>query len=335
MGYKRFRHLYLILLLFSVPVFAQAPLPAETLKVEVKTYDELLRAILEVRVETRHSIEETIQRAKVLEAWKTGNLIETHLRENHYTPVYGDHVTARLAAELGMSRSLLNRMRAFARAYPEAAPDLPLSWNDYILLVRVSDSQKRDELAAAAAKENWTYAHLFQEIREWRARNGGADDFDKLPEIPLPKTGVYPWGTIDGKKYYGLGFSAYLEKSRVSEAEIPPGKGAGEENFHTYEARVTRVVDGDTFRARITVGFGIVIDQRVRLKRIDAPEIQTEEGGEARALLEKILARDQGRVILQTFGFDQHGRTLANVWVNDKPVDQELVDAGLAVAGLD
>ena len=123
----------------------------------------------------------------------------------------------------------------------------------------------------------------------------------------------------------------YLEKARVPEAEIPPGFGAGEENFHTYEALVTRVVDGDTFHARITAGFGIVVDQRVRLKRIDAPEINTEEGAEAKALLEKILARDGGRVLLQTFGVDQHGRSLANVWVQGKSVDQEILDADLAI----
>lgn len=315
---------FLLLLTFSRLAFSQT-LP------EVKTYEQLLRALIEVRVEARFAVEQAIRQAKVREAWKTGTLIEEHISENHATVIDGEHVTRRLAKQLGMSYSLLNRMRNFARAYPGAAPETSLSWNDYILLSRVLDIQKREEMAAAAEKENWSYAHLAREVRAWRSQNGAADDSGKLPEIPLPKTGIYPWVMIDGKKYYGLGFSAYLEKSRVPEAEIPPGKGAGEENFHTYDAVVTRVVDGDTFRARITVGFGIVVNQRVRLRRVDAPEIQTEEGLDAKALLEKILARDQGRILLQTHGVDQHGRTLADVWVSGRPVDQELLDADLAL----
>ncbi|MBI3317094.1 MAG: thermonuclease family protein [Candidatus Omnitrophica bacterium] len=316
----------LILLIASHLVFAETSLP------EVKTYGQLVGALIRVREQTRAEIAQAIRQAKVREAWETGTLIEKHLAENGYVPSYGDKVTARLAAQLGISRSLLNRMRSFARAYPSGVPVSSLSWNDYILLMRVSYLKKREELAAAAEKENWTYDHLALEVRQWRARNAGvAGDWDKLPETPLPKVGIYPWVMIDGKKHYSLGFSAYLEKGRVPDAEIPPGKGAGEENFHTYEAMVTRVVDGDTFRARIKVGFGIVVDQRVRLKRIDAPEIQTEEGTEAKALLEKILARDDGRVVLQTFGMDQRGRSLANVWVQGKPVDQEILDADLAL----
>ncbi len=299
---------------------------------DVKTYSQLLGELVKVRMETRDQIAQSIQRAKVREAWETGTLIEKHLAENHYDPNAGDKVVTRLAKQLGMSQSLLNRMRKFARAYPSGAPESALSWQDYILLMRVADLKQRAEFEEKAEKENWTYSHLAFEIQQWKREHAGAgDDSDQLPEIHPPPVGIYPWVMIDGKKYYNLGFSAFLEKERVPEAEIPPGKGAGEENFHTYEAVVTRVVDGDTFRARINAGFGIIVEQRVRLKRIDASEIQTAEGTAAKALLEKILARDNGRIILQTFGADQHGRSLANVFVQGKTVDQEILDAGLAI----
>ena len=71
--------------------------------------------------------------------------------------------------------------------------------------------------------------------------------------------------------------------------------------------------------------------QRVRLRRIDAPEIQSAEGKEAKALIEEILFRDLGQIVLRSHEPDQHGRPIADVWVGGKPVDQELFDQGLAV----
>lgn len=335
---------------FLLPIspftYAQKILP------DVKTYSQLLGELVKIREETKAEIAQAVNQAKVNEAWKMGTVIEKHLMENHYDRYAGEKITTKLAKRLVISHSQLNRMRKFSQLYPAGPPVSSLSWHDYILLLGISDPKQRNALAAAAEKENWTHDHLMREIRQWRSAHSGAvDDSGKLPEIQMPKVGIYPWVMIGDKKYYNLGFNAFLEKARIPENEIPPGKGAGEENFHTYEAQVTRVVDGDTFRARIQVGFGIVVEQRVRLKRIDAPEIQTEEGRAAKALLEKILARDHGKIILQTFGMDQHGRSLANVFVcsarsdkasadgtrttgdecQGKSVDQEILDADLAL----
>ena len=52
----------------------------------------------------------------------------------------------------------------------------------------------------------------------------------------------------------------------------------------------------------------------------------------SKALLEKNLKRGDGRIILQSRDLDQHGRPIADVWVKNKPIDQELLDQGLAVA---
>ena len=88
---------------------------------------------------------------------------------------------------------------------------------------------------------------------------------------------------------------------------------------------------GDTFHALIDLGFETTLAQRVRLRRIDAPEILTADGKEAKAYLEKILSRDHGRILLQSHDLDQHGRPIADVWVKGKSIDQELLDKGLAV----
>lgn len=42
--------------------------------------------------------------------------------------------------------------------------------------------------------------------------------------------------------------------------------------FPTYRATVTRIVDGDTFDARVSLGLGVYKDERIRILGINTPE---------------------------------------------------------------
>lgn len=42
--------------------------------------------------------------------------------------------------------------------------------------------------------------------------------------------------------------------------------------MYEYQAKITRVVDGDTFDAEVDLGFGIKFKERFRLARVDTPE---------------------------------------------------------------
>ncbi len=78
-----------------------------------------------------------------------------------------------------------------------------------------------------------------------------------------------------------------------------------------YPAEVVRVVDGDTFQARVQVWPGLSVDTKVRLRGIDAPELHARCGDEyakaqaARAALETILAA--GGVTISRVGIDKYG----------------------------
>ncbi len=52
--------------------------------------------------------------------------------------------------------------------------------------------------------------------------------------------------------------------------------------MYTYNAKLVRVVDGDTVDLKIDLGFDIWINERVRLKDIDAPEVRTRDLQEKR-----------------------------------------------------
>ena len=80
----------------------------------------------------------------------------------------------------------------------------------------------------------------------------------------------------------------------------------------------------------INLGFGVLLEQRLRLRQLDAPEIISSEGKEAKAVLEKILQRSRGPMVIKVSkGDDQYGRYLVDVWINGKNIAQELLDSGL------
>jgi micrococcal nuclease len=89
-------------------------------------------------------------------------------------------------------------------------------------------------------------------------------------------------------------------------------------------AVVVRVVDGDTFRARITCVSGAFINRvnigteyRVRLADINAPELGTVEGERARSALESLI---QGRTVMLDVDdadvFDKYGRIIAVAYID-------------------
>lgn len=105
-------------------------------------------------------------------------------------------------------------------------------------------------------------------------------------------------------------------------------------NLYTYRAKVTSVYDGDTLTADIDLGFSVVLrDQRVRLARINAPETRgagAEMGVKSRdALRAQVLGKT---VVLRTTkdSREKYGRWLAEVWVDDKCVNDWLLSEGLA-----
>jgi endonuclease YncB( thermonuclease family) len=80
---------------------------------------------------------------------------------------------------------------------------------------------------------------------------------------------------------------------------------------HSYPAEVLRVIDGDTFQARVRVWPGLDVDTKVRLRGIDAAELHARCDDErikaeaARAALQTILA--EGGVAISQVGIDKYG----------------------------
>ncbi|KUP24237.1 thermonuclease family protein [Paenibacillus sp. DMB5] len=97
----------------------------------------------------------------------------------------------------------------------------------------------------------------------------------------------------------------------------------------TMEAEVTSVIDGDTFRIRTNEGN----TEKVRMLLIDTPEIgeQPEPYAlEARDYTKELLGGQTVHLEFDESERDQYGRLLAYVYVDDRMVNELLLEKGLA-----
>lgn len=99
--------------------------------------------------------------------------------------------------------------------------------------------------------------------------------------------------------------------------------------MYEYRAEVIDVIDGDTIRVRVDLGFSTFLVATLRLVGIDTPERHTNEGQRAWEYLKDLLAA--GRVTVQTMRTEKYGRYLANVRdPAGRSVNELLVEAGHA-----
>jgi endonuclease YncB( thermonuclease family) len=107
-------------------------------------------------------------------------------------------------------------------------------------------------------------------------------------------------------------------------------------------SEIVRIVDGDTFKARVQVWFGQEITTSVRVRGFDAPELkgkcaeEIKAAQEAADMLREILS--SGPVTLRNIGPDKYfGRVVASVHVTLKDgietdVAQMMIAAGMGRA---
>lgn len=100
--------------------------------------------------------------------------------------------------------------------------------------------------------------------------------------------------------------------------------------MYDYNAALVRVVDGDTVRLDIDLGFWEWRhSQSYRFLRVDAPEMSTPEGIAAKSWLETYLAGK--KLVAHTEKSDHFARYLVELLADGQNVSDALVAAGHAV----
>ena len=110
--------------------------------------------------------------------------------------------------------------------------------------------------------------------------------------------------------------------------------------MYTYNAKVDRVIDGDTVDALVDLGFDTWKKVRIRFQGIDAPESRTRDleekkrGLAAKDRVIEILNENNNVFILKSHGVGKYGRCLGELFVEtlgDISLQKTLINEGHAI----
>jgi endonuclease YncB( thermonuclease family) len=275
------------------------------------------------------SLFEGVRRSLAEACWKTGRWIVQIEQKGLPKAAHGSGLLQKLSEDLtrrlgsGFSYTNLKNMRRLYLASPNRQPagDLPLS--HHIELLTIQDGKKRLALEKRAEKDRLDRDSLRTLVRHEKVREKVAKNLATLPEnreppdlLPAPKLGPLNMYRIKdpneaawpdkncllldhGFKVYraltpresrGLKAGDIAEWTGTNIKKTSCGvRGTASDVLYTYKAYLESVIDGDTFWVALDIGAGELSRQKLRLRGIDCPEIDTQEGQAAKKFVESVL----------------------------------------------
>ena len=299
---------------------------------------------------------------------RVGKFIHEHLLEYKERADYGAALYERLAEDVGRDKTTLTRATQFYRAYPILAERQELTWEHYRSLITVKDSKERKSLEQKVISHNWNSTKLREYLHAKRGPTKPDNDGKPVPLLTFTRGRLNTYGIIGANKAFiersplvlDLGFrqqylipttAARFKEGDHAELVFEQGECSGarkidipQENIFTYQARVERVVDGDTLLVSFDFHLDVSISQKLRLRGIDCSELDAEEGEKAKRFVESRLKGCEF-IVVKTYKdrADKFDRYLADVFslegatspaeVAEKGIylNQELLDERLAV----
>jgi micrococcal nuclease len=107
--------------------------------------------------------------------------------------------------------------------------------------------------------------------------------------------------------------------------------------MYVYNAKCTRVVDGDTIDAQIDLGFDVHKKIRIRMVGINTPESRTRDleekkrGLAAKYRVQELLESQENKFILHSQGVGKYGRCLGVIFLGESKLQDILLEEGHAV----
>lgn len=329
------------------------------------TYARLRKDIQTTLADGQSRAQKAVERERVVTYWAVGDLLVKFLDAN--PPDYGSQVMKKLAADLEIGERLLYDFVQFRRNVPELHSSAILSWTHHRKLLAVADPRARGRLLADAERNRWSVADLSVQIRGVTQR--GRRERRPAQETPAPlraKRGelwLYP---LLEKPGVGLVLDQGFRTFTVAPSGLPPAATPGDvlrsvrhqdtyrlepwdkpRRAWSYVATVGEIIDGDTMWVTLDTGFGNFVDQKLRLRGIDTPELKTADGRRARDFVVNAVGGDNGTtppLVISTTKVDKYDRYLADVFyapngVTDPEVivskgaylNRQLLTEGLAV----
>jgi len=332
-------------------------LPERTHDISIET---LINNIQNVILEGKDSVHNAVEEQKKITYWNIGKLIKEHLLENKDKADYGKFLFIELSKNLNITRTTLYQSVQFFEEYPSIVRARGrLTWSHYRTLFTIEDTVKRKEYEEKIIEDNLTTRELQDVIR--KDKGLPLIGFNKKPlSVINGMPYSYKIKSINNKKVIDLGFDIYTEIEMLEKiyslqgdiniddiAEVQKLENTyvfkkAEKRHFTYTAYVEKIIDGDTIKVMIDLGFNTWTGQILRLRGINAEELGTPKGDAAKMFVEERLFPCKF-IALKTYWFDRYKRYIADVFYDQDQGDilelaqngvflnQELIDNGLAV----
>lgn len=337
------------------------------MKIGIENYNILLNQIQKLIADAKHNIGQIVNRQKIETYWKIGKIVDEYLTQLGETG-YGEGVFVKLEQDISIKKRALYEMRAFYKAYDEMPSiEKSLNFSHYKILAAVVDVGNRKYLENLVIENALTVRDLKQEVSKANAEKAVnkkttpvIDNTEKDRELLDFKRGrlfIYKIKEFahSKQKMIDCGFNIFREiDSDFADGEVvQTTKSNGDygqeyalskyakksSKLYTYKAYLERVVDGDTIRVILDLGFETQHREILRLSGINAPENKTAAGKRSTQALKKIL-EGVPFLIIKTNGIDMYGRYIADVFLgltqdetkdgNSKEEDaQKIADEGI------
>jgi len=339
-------------------------------------YQRLISDISSIYEEARLDTVRELNKIIVLAYWRIGQRIVKEEQEDSLRAQYGTGLLTSLCEDLtgkfgnGFSVSNLQYMRRLYTNYPIQHTCVKLEWSHLRLLLTVKDKYQRGLYEKRIIDEGWSARRLAERLKKDRVKKpkGIRKRAQKQPpdKLSVTRAELYTYKIIQPDYIHKKEANVVVDCGFYINAQVPvleveePEAGeivksikttAGKYIFkpsqakkaalYTYVALVERVVDADTVWVNVDCGFNIWIRQKLRLRRIDAPEVSTKRGQRAKEFVEAMLA-SVPFIIIKTYGSDKYDRYLVDLFYSvdlEDPqavleegffLNQELLDKGLA-----
>lgn len=326
------------------------------MQITLENYSEFLGRIQQKIGQTRRNIVKLVNRQKVEMSWEVGKEIEEHLAGRPKAD-YGEEFFKKLSQDTLIEKSTLYQMRAFYKAYPQLPVSADshniLSWSHYRNLIAIKDDRTRQEIENLTIQMGLGTNKLQQEIKKLKIGQGvfAENNLNKTSPLKVSRGRIFNY-KMSSSDEIDLGFNIFKEfkkgslKSEIVEDAIVEVIKKEEEyslkdsnlkstQLHTYKAQLERVVDGDTIRVKLDLGFQIKHREILRLAKINAPESKTASGKKSTQFLKNILEKAPF-LIIKTNKTDIYGRYIADVFIGKENQNdpQKVADEGIYLSQL-
>ncbi len=338
-------------------------------KITKSTYKKLRQKIRQEIRKGSKNIQDAYRRQVLVTHWNIGKILTEYIPFTEKPSSLNAAIIEKLERDFGKPETFFYAVMKLYRFYPTLPAQTFLTWTHYQLLISIEDEKERNRIEDKVIREKMNTKDLRVLVRT-RGKILPVPNAHNAFSLPCKRGMLYHYRVLNnkrivkrpGKLLVELGFNVErmlrvpkgkkIHSGLIVRAVKRERKGEDvfsiriaqpkPERLYTYHATVEKSIDADTHDLRIDLGFLCLIEERIRLRGINAPEKTSAFGKKALAYVKKQLSK-VGFVIIKTYKDEKYGRMLADLFYlpgeKDPAVvaakgiflNQELLDKGFAV----